>query len=139
MKAICALVVPFQETIMGQGLPEVPPNDVPATYEEDQEGLPTHVQVREDIGSYPILPLSALKPCLEPSKMPELLYERQRPGQKPHNFGFVFESDGKNRLEERKEIPFIDLFAGSGGFHQGVTQVPGFNGVAAVEYWDTAW
>jgi DNA (cytosine-5)-methyltransferase 1 len=30
------------------------------------------------------------------------------------------------------------LFAGSGGYHQGVTQVPGFNGIAAVEWWETA-
>ena len=125
---------------MGPGLVEEPPIDVPATYEEDQTGLPAYVQVREDPGSEPIVPLSSLTPCLEPSGMPELLFERQRVGQPPHNFGYVYENDGKNRSEERTEdIKFIDLFAGSGGYHQGVMQVPGFQGVAAVEWWDTAW
>ena len=132
------MVVPFSETIMGSGLEEEPPINVPATYEEDQAGLPTHVQVREKPGSEPILPLSSLKPCSEPSQIPELMFERQKIGQPPHNFGYVYETDGKNRGEERKDIRFIDLFAGSGGFHQGVMQVHGFEGVAAVEYWETA-
>ena len=124
---------------MGRGLEEEPPIGVPATYDEDQSGLPSFVQVREKPGSEPVVPLSALKPCHEPSQLPELLYERQQVGQPPHNFGFVYEQDGTNRLEERGEIRFLDLFAGSGGFHQGVTQVDGFKGVAAVEYWRTAW
>lgn len=123
---------------MGPGLVEDPPTGVPATYEEDQNGLPTHVQVRETAGSEPIVPLSSLKPCADPPRLPELLFEPQQVGQPPHNFGFVYENDGKNRGQERKEIPFIDLFAGSGGFHQGIMQVPGFKGVAAVEYWDKA-
>jgi len=123
---------------MGPRLEEEPPIGVPATYEEDQTGLPTHVQVREKPGSEPIVPLSALAPCSEPSAMPELLFERQQVGQRPHNFGFVYENDGSNRGEEREEIQFIDFFAGSGGFHQGVMQEPKFKGIAAVEYWDTA-
>lgn len=138
-KAIVALVIPFQDTVMGPGLVEEPPIGVQATYEEDQNGLPMHVQVREKAGTEPIVPLSSLKPCLEPSVVPELMFERQQVGQPPHNFGFVYENDGKNRGEEREEIPFIDLFAGSGGFHQGVMQVPGFKGIAAVEWWQTAW
>ena len=123
---------------MGPGLEEQPPTDVRATYDEDQVGLPTHVQVREKPGDEPIVPLSALQPCHEPSKMPECMFERQQVGQAPHNFGFVYENDGSNRGEERKEVPFVDFFAGSGGFHQGVTQEPKFKGIAAVEWWDTA-
>ena len=139
-KAVVALVVPFKETFMGPAFEEEPPIDVPATYEEDQTGLPAYVQVREKHGSEPIVPLSSIKPCLEPSTMPELMFERQQMGQPPHNFGYVYEHDGKNRGEEReKAIEFIDLFAGSGGFHQGVMKVPGFQGVAAVEWWETAW
>ncbi|CAB9524005.1 Modification methylase [Seminavis robusta] len=137
-KAIVALVVRFMETCMGPGLEEEPPIGVPATYEEDQTGLPTYVQVREKPGSEPILPLSSLKPCHDPSDKPDLLFEPQQIGQSPHNFGFVYENDGKNRGEEREEIKFLDLFAGAGGYHQGVMQVPGLKGVAAVEYWDTA-
>lgn len=124
---------------MGPGLVEEPPIDVLATYDEDQTGLPNFVQVREKAGSEPIVPLSSLTPCSEPSKIPELLYERQQPGQPPHNFGYVYENDGKNRGEERGDMDFVDLFAGSGGYHQGVMQVPGMNGIAAVEYWKTAW
>jgi DNA (cytosine-5)-methyltransferase 1 len=137
-KAICTLIVPLKETIMGPGLEEEPPIGVPATYDEDQTGLPTHVQVREKPGAEPIVPLSALKACHEPSKMPECMFERQHVGQPPHNFGFVYENDGSNRGEERGEVPFVDFFAGSGGFHQGVTQEPKFHGTAAVEWWDIA-
>lgn len=139
-KAICALIVPFHQTVMGPGLVEEPPLDVPKTYEEeDMEGVPAFVQVCEKPGSEPIVPLSALKPCPETSVMPELLYERQQVGQSPHNFGFVYEHDGRNRVAARDEdVLFMDLFAGSGGYHQGVMQVPGFKGVAAVEYWDKA-
>jgi len=71
------------ETVLGPRLEEEPPIGVKATYEEDQTGLPTHVQVREKPGSEPIVPLSALKPCPEPSDMPELLFERQQVGQPP--------------------------------------------------------
>lgn len=139
-KAICALVVPFHETVMGPGLEEVPPIGVPATYEEeDPTGVPEYVQVYEKPGLEPIVPLSSLQPCATPSELPKLLFEPQQTGQPPHNFGFVYEQDGKNRVAERDEFPFIDLFSGSGGFHQGVMQVPGFKGVAAVEWWDTAW
>lgn len=92
-----------------------------------------------EIGSEPIVPLSSLEPCLEPMEIPKLIFEPQKVGQPPHNFGYVYEHDGKNRGEVREEVRFIDLFAGSGGYHQGVTQVPGLKGVAAVEYWDTAW
>lgn len=138
-KAIVALVVPFQDTIMGPGLEEQPPMDVPATYDEDKTDVPTYVQVRETPGLEPIVPLSSLQPSLEPSDMPELLFEPQQIGQSPHNFGFVYENDGKNRGKERQEdIGSFDLFAGSGGFHQGVMQVSGFKGLAAVEWWDVA-
>jgi DNA (cytosine-5)-methyltransferase 1 len=137
-KAICALVVPLKETIMGPELEEQPPIGVGATYDEDQAGLPTHVQVHEKSGAEPILPLSALQPCHEPSEMPLCIFERQQVGQSPLNFGFVYENDGSNRGEERTEIPFVDFFAGSGGFHQGVMQEPHFKGIAAVEWWDTA-
>jgi DNA (cytosine-5)-methyltransferase 1 len=123
---------------MGPGLAEEPPIGVRATYEEDQTGVPAYVRVSEKLGSEPILPLSALQPCSTPANMPELMFEPQRVGQSPHNFGFVYENDGTNRGPEREDIPFIDLFAGSGGFHQGVMQAAGFKGVAAVEYWDTA-
>lgn len=138
-KAICALVVPFKETILGPKLEEVPPIGVPKTYEEAPDGLPDYVQVFERIGLEPIIPLSSLKPCTEPEQLPDLCFERQQAGEPPHNFGFVYEQDGSNRREERTEIRFVDYFAGSGGFHQGVTQVPGFKGAAAVEWWDTAW
>jgi len=139
-KAICALVVPFRETVMGPGLEEEPPIGDPATYDEkDQTGVPEYVQVFVKPGLEPIVPLSALQPCITPSKLPLLLYEPQQVGQPPHNFGFVYENDGKNRVSEREEFPFIDLFSGSGGFHQGVMQVPGFKGIAAVEWWETAW
>ena len=124
---------------MGPGLVEEPPIGIPATYEEDQAGLPVHVQVKEKAGSEPILPLSSLRPCLEPSEIPELMFERQQLGEPPHNFGFVYENNGKNRGEEREEIRFNDYFAGSGGFHQGVMQVSGMKGIAAVEWWETAW
>lgn len=137
-KAICALVVRFQDTIMGKLLEEQPPIGVKATYEEDQDGVPEYVQVREKVGSEPILPLSALKVCPEPNIMPELLFEPQRLGQPPHDFGFVYENDGTNRGEERGDIQFIDTFAGSGGMHQGLSQVPNMTGIAAVEYWDKA-
>jgi hypothetical protein len=140
-KAICALVVRFHDTIMGEGLPEEPPIGVPKTYEEeDTEGVPDFVQVYEKPGREPIVPLSALKPATEPSDMPKLVFERQQVGESPHNFGFTFEHDGTNRGGERDvDKTFIDLFAGSGGYHQGVMQVRGFKGVAAVEYWDKAW
>ena len=131
--------MPLEETILGPGLQEEPPINVPATYdEEDQTALPKYVQVREKPGSEPILPLSALTPCLEPSNMPECMFERQQVGQPPHNFGFVYENDGSSRGQERHTINFVDFFAGSGGFHQGVMQEPKFQGIAAVEYWDTA-
>jgi DNA (cytosine-5)-methyltransferase 1 len=123
---------------MGPDLEEQPPNGVPATYEEARTGIPEYVKVWEEPGFEPIVPLSSLKPCSQPSKMPELMFEPQRPGQPPHNFGFVYEQDGTNRGKERKEIRSIDLFAGSGGFHQGVMQEPGFKGIAAVEMWDKA-
>jgi len=132
-------VIPFIDTVLGRHYEEEPPNGVPATYDEDRDGLPSYVQVREKIGRYPILSLSALKECAKPSHLPDLLYERQSSNGRPHNFGFVYENDGKNRGAEREEIPFVDLFAGSGGFHQGVMQVPKFRGVAAVEYWKVAW
>lgn len=139
-KAIVALVVPFFDTILGPGLEEEPPIGVQATHEEERSGVPTHVQVREKPGLEPIIPLSSLKPSTEITTMPALMFERQQLGQPPMNFGYVYENDGNNRGEEREgDIRFIDLFAGSGGFHQGVTQVPGFKGVAAVEYWRTAW
>lgn len=121
---------------MGPRLEEVPPIGIPATYEEAHTDL--YVQVREKPGSEPIVPLSALRRCIEPSDMPDLMFERQQVGQPPHNFGFVYESDGANRAEEREEIRFVDFFAGSGGFHQGVTQEPKMKGAAAVECWDTA-
>ena len=132
------MVVPLEETILGPALQEEPPIGVQATYEEDQTGLFTHVQVREKPGAEPILPLSALTPCQEPSNTPECMFERQKVGQPPHNFGFVYENDGSNRGAEREQINFVDFFAGSGGFHQGVMQEPKFEGIAAVEYWKTA-
>ena len=124
---------------MGDNLVEEPPIGVKATYEEDQDGLPKYVQVREKPGTEPIVPLSSLKPASEPSTMPELLFERQQIGQPPHNFGFVYENDGSNRGEERENIRFTSLFAGSGGFDQGIMQVSDFEAVAAVEWWKTAW
>jgi DNA (cytosine-5)-methyltransferase 1 len=124
---------------MGRGLEEQPPNDVEATYDEDQTGIPAHVQVYEKPGLEPIVPLSSLTSCSEPSKMPELVFEPQQIGQPPHNFGFIYENDGTNRGKERTgDIPFFDFFAGSGGFHQGITQVPRFKGLGAVEYWEIA-
>lgn len=138
-KAIVALVVPFRDTIMGPGLVEEPPIGVPATYDESEDGLPKYVQVREKVGYEPILPLSSLRPASEPSMIPELLFERQEVGQSPHNFGYVYEQDGSNRAEERGGIRFTSLFAGAGGFDQGVMQVPGFEASVAVEWWETAW
>ena len=132
-------MIPFADTAMGRRYEEEPPRNVPATYDEDRDGLPSHVQVHEKVGRHPILPLSALRECSEPSRLPKLLYERQQTNDRPHNFGFVYENDGTNRGAEREDIPFVDLFAGSGGFHQGVMQAPKFKGVAAVEYWDVAW
>ena len=132
------MIVPLEDTILGPALQEEPPIGVPATYEEDQTGLFTQVQVREKPGAEPILPLSALTPCQEPSKMPECMFERQQVGQPPHNFGFVYENDGSNRGAEREQINFVDFFAGSGGLHQGMMQEPKFEGIAAVEYWRTA-
>ncbi|KAL3924399.1 MAG: hypothetical protein SGILL_001075 [Bacillariaceae sp.] len=138
-KAICRLIVKFSETLMGADLEEIPPVGVPATYdEEDQTGIPSYVKVWEEPGLEPIVPLSSLKPCTDPSDVPGLMFEPQRLGQPPHNFGYVYERDGTNRGKERKEIRTVELFAGSGGFHQGVMQEPGFKGIAAVEYWDKA-
>ncbi|CAB9523497.1 methyltransferase 1 [Seminavis robusta] len=138
-KAIVALVVQFQDTIMGPGLEEEPPIGVQATYDEDQTGVPAYVQVRLKPGFERIVPLSSLKPCSKPSEMPELLYEPQQISQSPHNFGFVYENNGKNRGRERQgDIGFVDLFAGAGGFHQGFMQAGGFKGIAAVDDWDVA-
>lgn len=138
-KAIVVLVEPFVDTIMGPGLIEEPPIGVTATYEEDQTGVPSFVQVYAEAGSEPIVPLSSLKPCFEPIDIPELVFEPQQVGHPPHNFGYVYEHDGNNLGEEREEIRFLDCFSGAGGFHQGMEQVPGFKGAAAVEYWETAW
>lgn len=133
-------MIPFAETVMGPGLNEEPPSGVAKTFEEeDKEGVPLFVQVREKAHFQPIVSLSSLKPCTEPSDMPELMYEPQEIGAPPHNFGFVYENDGTNRGAERDgKINYVDLFAGCGGSHQGLSQVPGLRGTAAVEWWDRA-
>ena len=125
---------------MGPEQPEQPPVGVKATYdEEDKEGVPDFVQVYQPDGQEPIIPLSRLIPTMTPSEIPKLIYEPQRIGEPPHNFGFVYEHDGTNRCALREgDKTFMDLFAGSGGYHQGVMQAGGFKGVAAVEYWDKA-
>ena len=138
-QAIVALVVPFGDTVMGPSLVEEPPSGVPATYEENADGLPLYVQVREKAGYEPIVHLSSLKAVVEPASMPELLYERHETGQAPPNFGFVYEHNGKNRAEEREKIRFTSFYAGSGGFNQAILPVAGFETVASVDPWKTAW
>ena len=130
--------MPFIDTILGPILEEEPPLGRPKTYEEYPDELPAFVQVHHQVGSEPILPLSKLEECNEPAMMPELIHEPQADEESPHNFGFVYEQNGNNRGKQRKEVRFLDLFSGAGGFHRGVTREPGFKGVAAVEWDETA-